>query len=624
MDKKTEDTKQTLKLALLALGVVFGDIGTSPLYAIHECFGPEYGLKPTPENVLGILSLVFWSLILVVTLKYLFIILKADNHGEGGIMALMALANEASNKKGKNRAWILVLGLFGAALLYGDGMITPAISVLSAIEGLKIATSVFDPYVVPITIGILTGLFLVQHKGTGGIGIVFGPIAGLWFVVLGILGIRGIWQNPVVLSAVNPVYAIRFFIINRISGFLVLGSVFLVVTGGEALYADMGHFGRKPIRIAWLTLVLPALLLNYFGQGAIILSNPAALENPFYKLVPSGLLYPMVVLASTATIIASQAVISGAFSLTRQAIQLGFSPRMKIEHTSSKHIGQIYIPQINWLLMLSTIALVLGFKSSSNLAAAYGVAVTMTMVITSLLFYIVLTDGWGWSKPRAIALITLFLIVDVSFFGANIIKITHGAWFPLAIATGAYIIMSTWREGRQQLAKAFRAKIRPIDKFLAEIEEKPPLRVPGTAVFMTGNPGGTPPALIENLKHNKVIHHRVILLTVKTEEIPRVAPQNRAVVHELGQGFYQVYLYYGFAEDPDVPYVLSKMEEIIEDPDDISYFLGREVLFPKKRSGMPRWKEQLFAFLSRNALEATTFFKIPGHRTIEIGSHIEL
>ncbi len=618
--------KELAALSLIALGIVFGDIGTSPLYAIHECFFGEYGIPVNQANVFGVLSLILWSLIIVVTVKYLTFIMLADNNGEGGVLALMALAHSSDKDKPRSKAWILVLGLFGAALLYGDGMITPAISVLSAVEGLKVATTVFKPYVIPITIVILTGLFMFQYRGTGGVGAIFGPFTLLWFIVLAILGVRGIMMHPAVIGAVNPWYAIRFFMTNGWHGFFVLGAVFLVVTGGEALYADMGHFGKRPIKLAWYGVVLPALILNYFGQGALLVSRGTLLSSPFYMLAPAWALYPLVGLATIATVIASQAVISGAFSLTRQAIQLGFSPRLKIEHTSDRQIGQIYVPPVNWVLMLSTIALVLGFKTSSHLAAAYGVAVTATMVITSVLYFMVLRHRWGWNLIGASALVGVFLIVDLAFFSANIVKIAHGAWFPLAVAAGVYILMTTWKMGRQRLAAAFRAKIQPIEVFMDRIQADPPLRVPGTAVFMTGNPGKTPPALLDNLKHNKVLHERVILLTVTTLEIPYVHAHQRLDVTSMGQDFYQVTIRFGFKETPDVPKALkrAKKQDLDFDISETSFFLGRERLFPKKRSGMPLWREQIFAFMSRNALGATTFYHIPPKHVLELGSHIEL
>lgn len=618
--------RKLLLLSLVALGVVYGDIGTSPLYAIRECFFGEYGIEPSRANVLGVLSLVFWAIILVVTTKYIVFILRADNLGEGGVIALTALVGSRKGSRQRGLRFALAIGLFGAALLYGDGMITPAISVMSAVEGLKVATPFFEPYVIPITIAILAGLFLLQRRGTAGLGVVFGPITLTWLVVIALLGIRGIIREPVVLGAVNPVHAVAFFLRNRMLGFFVLGAVFLVVTGTEALYADMGHFGKRPVRLTWLALVLPALLLNYYGQGALLLADPEAAHNPFYSLAPGWALYPLVVLSTAATIIASQAIISGAFSLTRQAVQLGYLPRMKIVHTSPKHIGQIYIPQINWLLMLATITLVLGFGSSSKLAAAYGVAVTTTMVITSLLFYIVARERWGWRRLAAGLPVGLFLLVDLSFFGANIIKVSHGAWFPLAIGAAVYTLMRTWKRGRELLARRFRARTLTVDEFLENLKKDPPARVSGTAVFMTGNPKMVPPALLHNLAHNKVLHEQVVFLTVLTEEIPRVPAKERTEVEGLGNGFFTVTARYGFMEDPNVPRVLATTKDSGLDFDisEASFFLGRERYLARKKPGMPIWREKIFAFLSRNALGATAFYKIPPNRVMEVGAQIEL
>jgi KUP system potassium uptake protein len=618
--------KPLLLLSLVALGVVYGDIGTSPLYALRECFFGEYGIEPSRANVLGVLSLMFWALILLVTVKYLFFIMRADNRGEGGVIALSALVGyrKRSGRSGLRIAFII--GLFGAALLYGDGMITPAISVLSAVEGLEVATPFFQPYVIPITIALLAGLFLLQRRGTAGVGVMFGPVTLIWLLVIAVLGVRGIVKEPGVLAAVIPVHAVTFFMNNGATGFFVLGAVFLVVTGTEALYADMGHFGKRPVRLTWLVAVLPALLLNYYGQGALLLADPGTARNPFYGLAPGWALYPLVVLATAATIIASQAVISGAFSLTRQAMQLGFLPRMRIVHTSPKHIGQIYIPQINWILLLATVTLVLGFGSSSRLAAAYGVAVTTTMVITSLLFYIVARERWGWSRLAAGLPVGLFLLVDLSFFGANIIKIASGAWFPLAIGAAAYTIMRTWKRGRDLLAERFNAKTLPVEEFIINLKNEPPQRVSGTAVFMTGNPWVVPPALLHNLAHNKVLHERVVLLTVVAEEVPRVHSPERLKVEELGSGFLTVTAHCGFMEYPDVPRLLSaaKHQGLDIDISSASFFLGRESYLARKKPGMPVWREKIFAFLSRNAMGATAFYNIPPNRVMEVGAQIEL
>ena len=614
-------------MALAALGVVYGDIGTSPLYAIRESLGEHYGLSAGRENVLGVLSLIFWALIIVISIKYLTYVMRADNRGEGGMIALTALVAPARRMRPGSRRWTLVLvGLFGAALLYGDSMITPAISVLSAVEGLKVATPLFEPYVIPIVIAILVALFAVQSRGTAGIGKVFGPVTFLWFTTLGALGLYQIVQRPSVLAAVNPLYGVEFFARNGWPGYLVLGSVFLVVTGGEALYADMGHFGKKPIRFTWFALVLPALILNYFGQGALILGNPAAVEHPFFLMAPKWALLPLVGLSTMATVIASQAVISGAFSLTRQAVQLGYLPRLHIEHTSDRQIGQIYIPSINWLLMLACIGLVLGFRSSTNLAAAYGVAVTTDMVFTSILFAFVARARFGWAPWKVGLLIAGFLVVDVGFWGANLVKIPNGGWFPLVIAGAFFIAMTTWKTGRQILADRLQGRTLPIKLFLADLEGSRYTRVAGTAVYMYGNPEGTPPALLHNLMHNKVLHERVVLLTVETDEIPVVDDDQRVTVSELGHGLHRVVLRYGFKEDPDIPLGLeqARTHGLVFKPMETSYFLGRETLIASKNPGMALWREHLFSVMSRNARSATSFFGLPPNRVVELGAQIEL
>jgi KUP system potassium uptake protein len=613
-------------LSLTALGVVYGDIGTSPLYAIRECFHGEYGIEPNPHNILGVLSLMVWALLIVVSLKYLTFILRADNNGEGGVIALTSLVrSHIFTERGKR--WFLVgLGLFGASLLYGDGMITPAISVLSAVEGLRIITPVFQPYIIPVTCVILALLFLLQRRGTAGVGRLFGPITLLWFGIIGVLGIRQIVQNPSVLSAVNPWHGVSFLATNHLHGFLVLGAVFLVVTGAEALYADMGHFGRRPIRLAWFAVVLPALLSNYFGQGALLLVHPEAAHHPFYALVPGWSLIPMVILATAATIIASQAVISGAFSLTRQAIQIGYLPRLQIVHTSATEMGQIYVPQVNWMLMVATIGLVIGFQTSSKLAAAYGVAVTTTMLIATMLFYVVARQRWRWSRLTAGIPVALFLIVDLAFFGANIIKITHGAWFPLVIGAASFTLMTTWKKGRDLLADKMRQVSEPIEGFLRRIAEEPPARVPGKAVFMSGNPGVAPLSLQHNLTHNKILHSEVAILSIAAEELPRVPREEKVEVTEIGQGFYKVSARFGFMEEPNVPYVLALAREKGLDFElaDTSFFLGRERFLPGKTPGMRLWRSKIFAFMSRNAVGATAFFRIPPEQVIELGAQIEI
>jgi KUP system potassium uptake protein len=621
---ETSDRGRLAALSLGALGIVYGDIGTSPLYAMRECFHGPHAIAPTPANILGVLSLIVWALLVVISIKYLLFVVRADNRGEGGILALMALVRTE-----KRRRWALVaLGLFGAALLYGDGVITPAISVLSAVEGLNVATTFFEPYVVPITIGILIALFLVQRKGTAGIGKVFGPIIILWFTTLGALGIRWILVEPGVLAAVNPWHGIAFFAHNGVAGFLVLGSVFLVVTGGEALYADMGHFGRSPIRIAWFGVVLPGLLLNYFGQGALLLRHPEAAEHVFYRLAPDSpwLLYPLVGLATAATIIASQAVISGAFSLTRQAVQLGYSPRVEIVHTSEEEIGQIYIPAVNWALMLAVIGLVLGFKTSSEIAASYGVAVTTTMVITTLLAYVVARELWGWSRPRAGLLMGVFLMIDLAFFGANILKVPEGGWFPLVVAGLIYLLMVTWKQGKRLLSERIREGALPIEDFVNNLQPDSPERVPGAAVFLTTNLQGTPTTLLHNLKHNKVIHERVVLMTVVTDEVPEVPQRDRVEIDALGKGFYQVTARYGFVQDPRAADVLEALADkgLRLDLMKTTFFLGRETLIPSDRGGMSLWRKKLFGVMARNAVRFNDFFRIPPNRVVELGMQIRL
>ena len=615
-----------LVLSLAALGVVYGDIGTSPLYAMRECFHGAHAIVPSPANILGVLSLIFWSLIIVISIKYLVFVLRAHNHGEGGILSLTALATPIRPSGRTEHAFLIFIGIFGAALLYGDGIITPAISVLGAMEGLNVATPIFSPYVVPITIVILVALFLFQSRGTAKVGRIFGPITLMWFTALAVLGIVQILRYPEVIAAVNPLQALDFFVRNGWHGFLILGSVFLVVTGGEALYADMGHFGTRPIRLVWFTVVLPALLLNYFGQGALLLEDPEAAHNPFYRLAPGWALYPMIVLATSAAIIASQAVISGAFSLTMQAVQLGFSPRLKINHTSTREFGQIYIPAVNWALMVGCIAIVVGFRSSSNLAAAYGVAVTSTMVITTILFYVVARRVWGWGFLPTAALALFFLIIDLAFFGANIIMVAHGGWFPLLLAALVFILMTTWKKGRRILNERIQTEAKPLEEFLQEMQRRPPTRVPGTAIFMNGNASRTPPALLHNLEHNKVLHQRVLFLTVKTKQIPFVAPEERVEIEQLGNGFHRLKVYYGFMEDPDIPNVLENlsMPGFAYVPQDTTYFLGRETIIASKRPGMALWREKIFSIISHNATSATAYFCIPPDRVVEMGEQIEL
>ena len=614
-------------LALVALGVVYGDIGTSPLFAIRECFHGPHAVAPTHDHVLGVLSLIFWALIIVISVKYLVFVLRANNRGEGGILALTALATPIKPTGHSERSLLILLGIFGASLLYGDGIITPAISVLGAMEGLSVATPALQPFVVPITIGILVGLFWFQSHGTARVGAVFGPVMLLWFLVLAALGAAQVVNYPAVLAAVNPVLAARFFADTGWHGYVVMGSVFLVVTGGEALYADMGHFGTRPIRVDWFTIVLPSLMLNYLGQGALLLESPAAAENPFYLLAPDWAIYPMIVLAVAAAVIASQAVISGAYSLTMQAVQLGFSPRLKIEHTSASAFGQIYIGVINWLLMIGCILLVLLFRTSSNLAAAYGVAVTTTMVITTLLFYVVARDRWGWSAWTAGAPAAAFLVIDGAFFGANIIKVWQGGWLPLMLAGAIYTVLLTWKRGRRILAERIQREARPLEAFIAGALSQAITRVPGTAIFMSGTASKTPAALLHNLEHNKVLHERVIFVTVKTEQVPFVDPDKRLSVESFGSGMYRVRIFYGFKEDPDIPEALAlaagrQLPPL--DPTDTTYFLGRETIISSSGPGMARWRENLFALMARNATTATAYFGIPPDRVVELGEQIEI
>ncbi len=613
--------------ALAALGVVYGDIGTSPLYAIRECFHGTHAFAASQENILGILSLIFWSLILVISVKYLLYVMEADNRGEGGVLALMALARR---KRGGAAAWekhlILGLGLFGSALLYGDAIITPGISVLSAMEGLEVAAPSLQEFVIPATIAILIGLFLIQRFGSGRVGSIFGPTILLWFVVLALLGAPPLVRNPDILSALNPVHAVWFFVRNGWSSVLVLGAVFLVVTGGEALYADMGHFGRFPIRVAWFAVVLPGLLINYFGQGALLLENPTAVSNPFYQLTPRWALYPVIGLATVSTIIASQAVISGAFSLTRQAVLLGFLPRVQTVHTSATEIGQIYIPIVNQALTIGTIALVATFKSSANLAAAYGIAVSTTMVITTILANIAARHVLKMNAVLIAFLTILFAAIDISFFGANLLKIEYGGWLPIGIGFALFVLMITWRRGREILASRMEAKSYNLEEFWQKIEATSPSRVSGTAVFLTLNQKNAPPALLINTDHNHVVHEQVALVTVITEDVPIVAEEERIHVETLEHGFFRVLIHYGFLDRPDVPLALKQTEKfgLRLEPQRTTFFLGKETLLATPAPGMARWREKLFAFLSLNSQKSAVFFGIPTAQVVEIGSQVEL
>jgi KUP system potassium uptake protein len=618
--------------------VVYGDIGTSPLYAIKECFAPQYGITPTTENVLGLLSLVFWALTLTVTLKYLVFILRADNHGEGGIMALLALLIPKLAKPGVERAGddqehpsrrfiLITLGLFGAALLFGDGVITPAISVLSAVEGLQVATPAFHPVIVPLTVIILILLFMMQSRGTTSIGNVFGPTMLIYFACIVAMGVPWIMKHPVVLLAVSPAHAVRFFFENGIHSFFVLTGVVLCITGGEALYADMGHFGKTPIRIGWFSIVFPALLVNYFGQGAYIIEHgKEALENPFFGMVSGPLLYPLVLVSTVATVIASQALISGVYSLSQQAIQLGYFPRMTITHTSRDEEGQIYMPTPNWLLMLACVALVIYFGESSKLAAAYGVAVTGTMTITSLLFFAITRNIWKWPLALSLLLVSAFLVVDVTFLGSNLTKIHEGGWIPLVAAALVFSVMTTWKKGRTILSEHMRKLSVPLDEFIDQVARKHPHRVRGTAVFMTLTRDIAPSVLLHHYKHNQVLHEHVVLLSILTKNEPEVDSVERVRVTEYPEGFFKVVAHYGYMERPDISEILELCEGggMTVDYKNISFYLGRETFVTSGESRLARWRKRLFVFLSRNARPATDFFGIPPNQVIEIGSQFKI
>ncbi|MGV8073042.1 MAG: potassium transporter Kup [Syntrophobacteraceae bacterium] len=617
---------KTFALALGSLGVVYGDIGTSPLYAVKECFHGLHAIALTQNNILGVMSLIFWSLTMVVSLKYVAFILRADNHGEGGIFALLGLIPvNKSQLTQRAQSAVVFAAICSASLLYGDGIITPAISVLSAIEGLEVATTAAAPMVLPLTCIVLLLLFLVQRRGTGDIGKIFGPIMAVWFVSIAMLGIKEIIGNTSVLKALNPFFAVEFFIANRMHGIVVLGSVVLCITGGEALYADLGHFGRKAIRLSWLSIAFPALLLNYFGQGALLLSNPELAFNPFYGLVPRALLYPMVALSTSATVIASQAMISGVFSLTQQAVQLGYSPRFQIVHTSRETQGQIYIPAINYALMAACIGLVLAFRESSRLAGAYGIAVTADMCITSIIYFYVVTRTWRWPRWKAVPLVVLFLAFDLSYFIANLFKIVDGGWFTIAVGFLLMVTMITWRDGRSELARKLMSARLPINIFLADIEAHKPLRVFGTAVFMSVSPVGTPSALLHHLKHNHVLHEKVAILSIRSVDVPTVPEEERVELEELGQGFYRIIALYGFMEKPSVPEImqLASKEGLDSDPATTTYYLGRETLLTTGDSKMMQWRKKLFAFMSRNAGNVTNYFGIPPARVVELGVQLE-
>ena len=614
-------------MAVGALGVVFGDIGTSPLYALKECFSAEHGIAPTPENVKGLLSLITWSMAWVIAFKYLAVMMRADNRGEGGILALLALALRGLEGSPRQRFALVTLGIFGAAMFYGDSMLTPAISVLSAVEGLAIATPVFSKAVVPVTIGVLAALFLIQRRGTASVGALFGPVCALWFLTIGAIGLWRIGDHPDILEALNPAWAVSFLAGNPLAGFLVLGAVFLALTGGEALYADMGHFGKRAIRLAWFGLVMPALLLNYYGQGAFVLANPAAVKNPFYLMLPPWAVLPMVALATAATVIASQAVISGAFSITRQAIQLGYIPRVAITHTSSREIGQIYVPFVNWALFAAVIALVVGFRTSDSLANAYGIAVAATMVIECVLAIVVARRLWRWSPLAAYGLIGSMLAIDLAFLASNAAKFLSGGWFPLVIGAAIFTVMVTWKRGRALLATRLAEHGIPLEDFVSALTAMPPDRVAGTSIFLTSTLETVPSALLHNLKHNKVLHERVVFLTIVTHDVPVVPAEDRVQLARLADGFWTVEAWYGFKEHPDVLEVLEACRlrhELAFDPMETSFFLSHETVVAGDRPGMARWRDQLFAWMTRNATRASDFFNVPINRVVELGTHVDI
>jgi KUP system potassium uptake protein len=613
-------------LVLGAIGVVFGDIGTSPLYTLRTAFTGEHGLSVTQDHVLGLLSTIFWSLLIVVTLKYITLIMRADNRGEGGILALTALVSRGLEDRARMRWWLVGIGIFGAAMFYGDGMITPAITVLGAVEGLEVIAPALHPFVAPVAVIILVALFVIQKRGTASIGAMFGPVMLLWFATLALLGVLQIMADPAVMAALNPAHAARFFASEPLRAFLSLGAVVLAVTGTEALYADMGHFGKKPIQRAWLWFVMPALVINYFGQGALLLGDASAIRNPFYLLAPDWALVPLLVLSTAAAIIASQAVITGAFSLTRAAIQMGYCPRLTILHTSERAIGQIYVPFINWTLLAAVIALVIGFERSDNLAAAYGIAVTMAMLIDSILILVVMRRLWRWSRVAAIATATPLMLIDLAFLSSNALKIPEGGWFPLLVGGIVFTLLTTWKRGRAVLMNRLSEDAMPLDVFIQSIEASPPPRVPGTAIFLTSTQDRVPHALLHNLKHNKVLHERVVFLTVVTRDVPFVPDQEREHIKSLGCDFYRILADYGFKEDPDVPELLEDLgrKGFAFDMMETSFFVSRETLIPTVQPGMAMWRERLFVSMSKNAIKASEFFQIPTNRVVELGTQVEL
>jgi len=627
VQRPPEHRAGTAALVVGAIGVVFGDIGTSPLYALKTAFKPENGIPLTPDNVMGILSLIVWSMVWVITIKYLFVMMRADNNGEGGILALLALALRETKGRPRLKWTIIGIGIFGAAMFYGDSMITPAISVLSAVEGLEVATPLFSKFVIPIALTVLAGLFFIQSHGTAKVGTFFGPITIVWFIAIGTLGGMQLAKNPAVLAALKPAYAVDFMFAYPLPGFLVLGAVFLALTGGEALYADMGHFGKKSIRIAWLGLVFPALLLNYFGQAAFVLANPAAIKNPFYLMVPEWGLYPMVVLATAATVIASQAVISGAFSMTRQAIQLGYIPRLEILHTSERSIGQIYVPFVNWSLFIAVVLLVLGFENSDNLANAYGIAVAATMVIECILAMVVARLIWKWQPISVALVIGSMLVVDALFLASNAAKFFSGGWFPLFIGSAIFVMLMTWKRGRALMFRRLTEQGIPLKPFLEGLNAHPPAKVQGTAIFMTSQPDTVPHALLHNLKHNKVLHTETVFLTIISHDVPVVPGEDRVQLDRPVPGFYKLEAWYGFKEQPDIDEILDACRVrygLAFDVMDTSFFLSRETVIPSDAPGMALWRDHLFAWMTRNATRATDFFNIPANRVVELGTHIEI
>ncbi|MGK2935589.1 MAG: potassium transporter Kup [Gemmatimonadaceae bacterium] len=620
--------KRLATLTLLAIGVVYGDIGTSPLYALRECFKPEYGLQATQANVYGVLSLILWALILVVSVKYIVFVMRADNRGEGGILSLLALVLQRKHRQSerRHRMIVIVLGLIGASLLYGDGIITPAISVLGAMEGISVAAPAFEHLVLPLALIVIVGLFLAQKRGTAGVGKIFGPVTLLWFIVIATLGALEIVKEPRTLLALNPWYAVQFFVNHGTGGFIILGAVVLAVTGAEALYADMGHFGKRPIRTAWFAVVLPALLLNYFGQGALVLRDPAAAENPFYLLAPDWFQYPLIAIATMAAIVASQAMISGAFSLTRQCVQLGYCPRLTIVHTSKTQSGQIYIPEVNRALMIGCILIVLGFRNSSAIGAAYGIAVTGTFTMTTLLMFVLVRSWWSWGRVRAGIFVTAFLIIDLSFFGSNVLKVMHGGWVPLLIGAALFLMMTTWFRGRTIVQDMMNRSTLPMELLIQDVAKRKTPRVPGVAVFMTPASEGAPVVLLHHLKHNKMLHEQVLLLSIVSTEVPEVSDETRLTVEALPEGFFRVISKYGYMETPDVKKVIDRLGPwgVNNRPNETSYYLGRERLLPTGSGPIAKWRKHLYIFMSRNTPSAAEFFGIPPNRAVELGAQMEL